>query len=49
MLLVKSIIDYAHSTNKKVILEGVETYEDLQLAQQLKCDFVQRLLLSRPF
>jgi len=41
MLLVRSIIDYAHSTNKKVILEGVQTYEDLQLAQQLKCDFVQ--------
>ncbi len=41
MLLVKSIIDYAHSADKKVILEGVETYGDLQLAQQLKCDFVQ--------
>ncbi|KGJ93868.1 EAL domain-containing protein [Colwellia psychrerythraea] len=41
MLLVKSIIDYAHSTNKEVILEGVETAEDLRLATQLKCDFVQ--------
>lgn len=41
MLLVKSIINYAHSADKKVILEGVETYEDLQLAQQLKCDYVQ--------
>lgn len=41
MLLVKSIIDYAHSTNKKIILEGVETADDLRLAQQLKCDFVQ--------
>jgi len=41
MLLVRSIIDYAHSTNKKVILEGVETYDDLRLAKQLKCDFVQ--------
>lgn len=41
MLLVKSIIDYAHSTNKEVILEGVETVQDLQLAKQLKCDFVQ--------
>ena len=41
MLLVKSIIDYAHSTDKKVILEGVETYEDLTLAKQLTCDFVQ--------
>jgi EAL domain-containing protein (putative c-di-GMP-specific phosphodiesterase class I) len=41
MLLVKSIINYAHSAGKKVILEGIETYEDLQLAQQLECDFVQ--------
>lgn len=41
MLLVNSIIDYAHNTNKKVILEGVETADDLVLAQQLRCDFVQ--------
>ncbi|MCP4990932.1 MAG: EAL domain-containing protein [Colwellia sp.] len=41
MLLVKSIINYAHSANKKVILEGVETQEDLALAQKLNCDFVQ--------
>jgi EAL domain-containing protein (putative c-di-GMP-specific phosphodiesterase class I) len=41
MLLVKSIIDYSHSANKKVILEGVETTDDLKLAQQLNCDFVQ--------
>lgn len=41
MLLVKSLIDYAHSTNKSIILEGVETADDLRLAQQLKCDFVQ--------
>jgi EAL domain-containing protein (putative c-di-GMP-specific phosphodiesterase class I) len=41
MLLVKSIIDYAHNTDKHIILEGVETAEDLLLAQQLKCDFVQ--------
>jgi len=41
MLLVSSIIDYAHSTKKKVILEGVETADDLSLAKKLKCDFVQ--------
>ncbi len=41
MLLVKSIIDYAHISDKKVILEGVETHDDLSLAYQLKCDFVQ--------
>ena len=33
MLLVKSIIDYVHGTGKKVILEGVETTLDLQLAK----------------
>lgn len=41
MLLVKSIIDYAHSANKQVILEGIETIDDLQLAKNLNCDFVQ--------
>jgi EAL domain-containing protein (putative c-di-GMP-specific phosphodiesterase class I) len=41
MLLVKSIIEYAHSTSKQIILEGVETAEDLLLAKQLNCDFVQ--------
>jgi len=41
MLLVKSIIDYAHSANKQIILEGVETVEDLSLAKHLNCDFVQ--------
>jgi len=49
MLLVKSIIDYAHSTNKQVILEGVETAEDLQLAKQLNCDFVQGFYYKSQF
>ncbi|MEI6895489.1 MAG: EAL domain-containing protein [Colwellia sp.] len=41
MLLVKSLIDYAHSANKTVILEGVETSTDLALANHLNCDYVQ--------
>ena len=49
MLLVKSIIDYAHSTNKQVILEGVETAEDLLLAKQLNCDFVQGFYYKSQF
>jgi len=49
MLLVKSIIDYAHSANKKIILEGVETTEDLLLAQQLSCDFVQGFYYRKNF
>jgi len=41
MLLVKSLINYAHSAGKKVILEGVETIDDLHFATQLNVDFVQ--------
>jgi len=41
MLLVKALINYAHSADKKVILEGVETVDDLQFAKQLNVDFVQ--------
>jgi EAL domain-containing protein (putative c-di-GMP-specific phosphodiesterase class I) len=38
MLLVKSIIDYAHGAGTKVILEGIETTFDLHLAKQLQVD-----------
>lgn len=41
MLLVEALISYAHSAEKKVILEGVETIDDLHFARQLKVDFVQ--------
>ena len=40
MLLVKSLIDHAHSAGKKVILEGIETELDIQLAKKLQVDFV---------
>jgi EAL domain-containing protein (putative c-di-GMP-specific phosphodiesterase class I) len=49
MLLVKSMISYAHSANKKVILEGVETIEDFQFAKKLKVDFVQGFLYRNQF
>ena len=41
MLLVESLISYAHSAGKKVILEGVEIIEDLYFARQLNVNFVQ--------
>jgi hypothetical protein len=49
MLLVKSIIDYAHGAGKKVILEGVETTVDLQLAKQLQVDYVQGFYFKKQF
>ncbi|MEM7019563.1 MAG: EAL domain-containing protein, partial [Pseudomonadota bacterium] len=47
--LVKFIIDYGHATQKKIILEGAETEEDLLFAQQLNCDLVQGYLFSAQF
>lgn len=49
MLLVKSIINYAHSTGKQVILEGVETDNDLALAIKLNIDFVQGFYYKSQF
>jgi EAL domain-containing protein (putative c-di-GMP-specific phosphodiesterase class I) len=49
MLSVKSIIDYAHGAGKKVILEGVETTVDLQLAKQLQVDYVQGFYFKKQF
>ncbi len=49
MLLVKSIIDYAHSTDKKIILEGVETANDLLLAKQLNVDLIQGFYYREQF
>jgi EAL domain-containing protein (putative c-di-GMP-specific phosphodiesterase class I) len=49
LILVRSIIDYAHQAGKQVILEGVETYDDFLFAQQLKVDFVQGFLYKEQF
>ncbi len=39
--LVKSIVDYAHCTGKKIVLEGIEKSGDLLFAKQLNVDYVQ--------
>ncbi|TWX72479.1 EAL domain-containing protein [Colwellia sp. C1TZA3] len=49
MLLVESMINYARSAGKKVILEGVETAEDLRFAKQLNVDFVQGFFYREQF
>lgn len=47
--LVKFIIDYGHATNKRIVLEGIETQQDLDFAHQLGCDFVQGFLFRPQF
>lgn len=48
VLIVSSLILLAHSLGKKVIAEGVENQDQLQLLQQLKCDEVQEYYFSKP-
>ena len=46
--IVSTIISLAHSLELKVVAEGVETEEQLNLLRLLKCDEVQGFLLGRP-
>jgi diguanylate cyclase (GGDEF)-like protein len=46
--IVSAIISLAHSLGLKVVAEGVETEEQLNILRLLKCDEVQGYLLSRP-
>lgn len=46
--ILQTIISLAKSLRKKVIAEGIETESQLQLLQNLGCDYGQGYLLSKP-
>lgn len=46
--IVKAAIELTHSLKMSVIVEGVETVEQLQILRRLKCDAIQGYLLSPP-
>ena len=46
--IVKSIIQIAHMLEMTVIVEGVETVEQLTILKELKCDVIQGYYYSRP-
>lgn len=46
--IVKATIDLAHKLGYKVIAEGVETKEVLNILKELDCDMVQGFYLSKP-
>lgn len=48
LLLVQSIIDMAHSLDRTVVAEGVETATALEMLRGLRCDVIQGYFLSRP-
>lgn len=49
LILIRALVEYAHASGKKTILEGVETTEDLAFAKALNVDFVQGFLFKEQF
>lgn len=47
-MIFKSLVVIAHNLNMKVVTEGVETDEELQIIRQHKCDLVQGYIYSPP-
>jgi len=47
-IIVKSTIDMSHNLGFKVLAEGVETIEQKQYLTEMKCDYVQGYLFSKP-
>lgn len=48
MVLVQSIIDMAHSLDRTVVAEGVETAKAMELLRERGCDIAQGYFISRP-
>jgi len=46
--MIKAIIDMAHNLNLKVLAEGVEKKEQLELLKKFGCDYFQGNFFSRP-
>ena len=46
--LVEAMISLAHSIGKRVVVEGVETQQQLEILRSSGCDEVQGFLLGRP-
>lgn len=46
--IIKSIIDIGKALNIKIIAEGVETSEHIEILRDLGCDILQGFALSRP-
>src|SRR5262249_14407881 len=48
LVIVKSIVDLAPNLNLKVVAEGVETLEVIELLRRLGCDIAQGYHVSQP-
>ena len=48
LTIVKSMIDLSHGLGKRVLAEGVETVEQLNVLRHLDCDAVQGYFINKP-
>ncbi len=46
--MMRSVVDLAHNLNIRVIIEGIETPEQLAMIESMGCDEVQGYLMGRP-
>jgi EAL domain-containing protein (putative c-di-GMP-specific phosphodiesterase class I) len=46
--LVKTVLSLGRTLGKRVVAEGVETVEQLEILRRLGCEFVQGYLISKP-
>ncbi|CCU80486.1 diguanylate cyclase/phosphodiesterase (GGDEF & EAL domains) with PAS/PAC sensor(s) [Halanaerobium saccharolyticum subsp. saccharolyticum DSM 6643] len=47
-LIVESVINLAHKFDVKVIAEGVETKEQLEILRKIECDYIQGYYFYKP-
>jgi len=48
LCLAESIVTLGHTLQLKLVAEGVENEDQLKLLKQLKCEYIQGYLISRP-
>jgi diguanylate cyclase (GGDEF)-like protein len=48
LTIVKTMIELSHGLGKRVLAEGVETQQQLQLLRNIGCDAVQGYFISKP-
>jgi EAL domain-containing protein (putative c-di-GMP-specific phosphodiesterase class I) len=48
LAIVKAVIEIAHALSLRVIAEGIETREQLELLQDLNCDELQGFYIGKP-
>jgi diguanylate cyclase len=48
LTIVKTMVELSHGLGKRVLAEGVETKEQLQLLRNIGCDAVQGYFISKP-